>query len=170
MYIKLDNLISFIITCIGNRNPEPNLVILLFYVHFPIPELCIGQTIAKRVEHLSVKILIGTLSLNDIVVIDIRKILVFLIPGHWKTCCRIRPSAQYRSDTCSKLLRTRCRIQNRPGLRIQIHNGIRIIRYQYNYGIGIDFQYLICEPLLRRRQCKCRTIDLLLTVNHRIRA
>ena len=110
MYIELNHLISLNITCVRNRKPNYDFVLFLFRLHFLIPETGIRQSITKRIQYLSIKILIGPFALNNIVIVDIRQILILPVPGHGKACCRIHTSAQYCRNTGSKLLRAGCGI------------------------------------------------------------
>ena len=168
MYIKLDDLIPFTMTGIGNGKLHLNFIRLILNRHLIICKAGIGQAISKRIQNLSVKILIGPFALNNIVIVNIRQIFILPVPGHGKACRRIYPSAQYCRNTVSKLLRAGCRVHDGLCPVLKLHNRIRIIGHQNNDCIRIDFQHLICQPLLCRRKSKCRTVNFLLAVNDRI--
>ena len=76
MHIKLYDFIPGFFSGIPDKAAYFDAAPFFFDLHFFVGKRRIGQTISKRIERLSVKILVSAFSLDDIIVIHIRQVFI----------------------------------------------------------------------------------------------
>ena len=101
--------------------------ICYFNAKIGIHKLRVRQSIPKRIQHLFIKIAVGSLSPNDIIIIHIRKILIAIVPGHIQSSCRCILSIQCLRHRCSHILTSRRTPHNCRKCILYRMNRVRII-------------------------------------------
>ena len=123
---------------------------------------------AKGIQRLPCKILIGSPLANDVIIVNVRQILIRCVPGLGQPARRRNLAKQRIRKRLSHALRTRGRPKNCLRLLMKLTNGKRIITHQNNDDIWIDLQHFVKQPLLIRNESDGCTVNLLLRINHGI--
>lgn len=76
MYIKLHHLVGSPAAGIGHGKAGYNFISLFFQRQLPIGKGGVRKSVSKGIQYLPVKILIGSLSFNYVIIIHIRQIVI----------------------------------------------------------------------------------------------